>query len=111
RAWLAGEADKMKYEARAAVDTLYQRHAEEVENLFQSELRQGRTWPREMILDFVLGRKMRTSAGRDTKRARAQGQKRIEAQQTRPTSAKGDAASGRSKTGNTPEDRLKGMDI
>jgi hypothetical protein len=103
--------DQTAYEAKATVNPVYARHKDEVEEQYQSYSQRGMHIPRETILKQMLGEKALASASRSTSTARRQGQKKIEAQTTRPTSNKGDAASSRGKQGDTAEKRLAGVEI
>src|SRR5262249_47273703 len=100
-----------QYDAKASVHPVYARHKDEVERQYNQFMAQGRFIPRETILKQMLGDRALASAGKLTSQARKQGQKKIEAQTTRPSSSKGDAASTRGKAGDTPEKRLAGVEI
>jgi hypothetical protein len=104
-------ADKIEFEAKASVNPLYAKHKDEVERMFQAQMTAGRPIKRELILDYVIGRRSREAAVKSTQKARTQGQRRIAAQRTRPVNAKGDTASTRGRTGSTYEERLKDVEI
>jgi hypothetical protein len=113
RSWLQGQMDKNSYDAKAAANPTspHARYLEKVEALFAHGQKQGQMWPREMILRYLIGDTALTNGGKQTNRARAEGRKRIEANTTRPTSARGDASSTRSRSANTAEGRLRDVDI
>src|SRR5262245_66636800 len=93
--------DQMAYEAKASVKQVYARHKDEVERQYNEYAQQARYIPRETILKQMLGERALATAAKATGQARRQGQKKIEAQTTRPSSSKGDAASTRGKTGDS----------
>jgi hypothetical protein len=108
---LALMKDQMSYEAKATVNPVYQRYAKEVEKVFNERLQQGRGMWREDILKNLLGEKAISSAGKSTMRAARVGNRKIEAQTTRPLNSRGDAASTRGRQGDTAERRLAGIEI
>src|SRR5262249_27732940 len=103
--------DENRYDAMSAVHPVYERYKDQVNQIHQQYAQQGQFIRRELILKNLLGEKALASASRDTGKARKQGQKKIEAQTTRPSSSKGDAASSRGRQGDTPEKRLAGVEI
>lgn len=103
--------DQMQYDAKATVNPVYARHKVEVERQYQEHMQQGRHIPRETLLYQMLGRRAVETAATSTRKAKVQGQKKIEAQTTRPSSNKGDAASSRGKSGDSAEKRLAGVEI
>jgi hypothetical protein len=103
--------DQLAYDAKATINPVYAKYKDEVEDQYQQYWQQGRHIPRETLLYQMIGRKAVETAGSSTRRARAQGQKKIEAQTTRPSTSKGDAASTRGKAGDSAEKRLAGVEI
>jgi hypothetical protein len=103
--------DQMGYEARASVNPVYAKYQEEVERIHHDYAQRGQFIAREGILKQLLGERALASATGATRKAQKQGQKKIEAQTTRPTSSKGDAASTRGKSGDSAEKRLAGVEI
>jgi len=101
--------DQVAFDAKAAANPVYGKYKAEVEAKFNELLQAGRPTDRETILKFILGE--RALAGAGNRKPAQQGQRRIAAQQTRPGSGKGDAASQRGKTPDSPEKRLAGQFI
>lgn len=101
------DADRAKFEAKAATDPLYAKYGPEVEKLYQEGIKRGVTAPREELLNLVLGRALRNeAAAKITKKKEAAG-KRIDAVTSKPASARGDVSA--SRKGQTEEDRLRGV--
>jgi hypothetical protein len=86
-------ADRMSYQTKSVSDRRYTKHAAEVERLLQVERNNGRDFPRETILDFVLGRERRL-AGDKIDKARGQAQRRVASQQARTTESRSDQPRG-----------------
>ena len=112
---MADSNDKAAFETKGAYDPRYKKYASEVEALLAQERRQGRDFPRETILRFVLGGKV-MDAKKDVKRQQAQGRDNIRRQQTRPSGGQSDvpARRGRVGQGDTLADlerRLEGVQI
>lgn len=83
----------------------------EVEKIRLEQVARGQFVPREVLLDLAIGRAARASATRQAPKARKEGQRRIEAQQSRPAGARGDTATARGKQGDSPEKRLENVPI
>ncbi len=103
--------DQLAFEAKATVNPVYARYQNEVERVFVERMQQGRGLAREDILRNILGERALSTANRSTTKARKQGQRRIEAQTTRPSNSRGDASSTRGKQGDSAEKRLAGIEI
>jgi hypothetical protein len=103
--------DQMGYEAKASVNPVYAKYQDEVERVHSDYAQRGQFIAREGILKQLLGERALASASKDTRQGRKQGQKKIEAQTTRPSTSKGDAASTRGKSGDSAEKRLAGVEI
>ncbi len=104
--------DKAAFDAKATIHPTYQKYQEEVEDKFQDLLQKGTPTDRETILKFMLGERALQNASISKLRKAAQaGQNRVAAQSTKPTNAKGDAASQRGKAADGPEKRLAGVFI
>lgn len=105
----AAMLDRAAYEAKAATKPVYAKHADEVERRFQDQLRQGRPVEREIILKVLLGEL--ALSGASNPKPRRQAQIRVNAQRVTASSGKGDTASNRGRSGETPEGRLKDVYI
>jgi hypothetical protein len=103
--------DQMAYEAKASVHPVYARYQNEVDRIHNDYAQRGQFIAREGILKQLLGERALATASGSTRKAQRQGQKKIEAQTTRPSSSKGDAASTRGKSGDSAEKRLAGVEI
>jgi hypothetical protein len=112
---MADMADKAAYDAKATIDKRYERYKGRVEQLLQEERNNGRSFPRETILKFVLGEEVMKAQGTMTKTQRTEAQRRVNAQQARTTGGSSDrvaSASGRRGAGNSTADlerRLEGQ--
>jgi hypothetical protein len=85
----ADRADKAAFDAKAAVDPIYRKYAQDVEQVLAIERRKGRDFDRETILDFVRGRRARLNQGKKTP-VQAQAERRIQSQQARTAGGRGD---------------------
>lgn len=90
----ADSADKANYQAKSASNPRYRKYEARVEELLAFERRNGRDFPRETILRFVLGEAVIANEGK-TAKARTAGQDRIRQQQVRPPTAGSDQAAQR----------------
>ena len=111
----ADATDKAAFEAKGAYDARYRKYAAEVERVLVEERKQGRSFPRETILRFVLGEKVMTSK-KDIQRQKDVGQRNVERQRTRPDAGRSDRSAPRTRLGegNTLADlekRLEGVVI
>ncbi len=92
--------DRSDYSAKAAVLPGYKRHQAAVEQLHQELLGKGNLVPREVLLDVVIGRKVRTSwteegPRRARQQQRQQSARNVQRQQGRPVNARGDVVPNR----------------
>ena len=85
----ADRADKATYDAKAATNALYRKHAAAVEATMADARRRGMDINRETALGFVVGQAVIQNQGRVSP-ARAAGQQRIASQQARTTGGRGD---------------------
>ena len=102
----ADAADRASYQSRAAVDTRYRKYEQQVEQILATERRQGRDFPRDTILKFILGEKVMANAAKINE-ARKQGKQRIDRQQAKPIEGRSDRQvqrRGRLGEGNSIED-------
>lgn len=97
-------ADKAMFAAKAVANKVYAKYQDEVESKLVELRSQGQNVPREQLLKWIIGDKALATAGNP--KPAQQGQKRVAAQQVKPGSAKGDAASQRGKTQDSAEKRL-----
>jgi hypothetical protein len=106
------EMDRMRFDAMAVNNPLYARWRDKVEQVVMERAQRGEPFAqREVIMDYLVGKAARLSAGKATGKARAAGQRRVEAARTPSGSSKGDAASTRGRRETSLESRLKGVDI
>lgn len=98
--------DKSSFDAKAAVNPIYAKYRDVVEEQFQRQLNLGRPVEREILLQNHLGKIALESAGRSGGQRR-QAKARVEQQRVPAGSGKGDAQSQRGKAGDTAESRLK----
>lgn len=102
----AMQIDKSNYDAKAVNNPVYRRMADQVEAMFQEQLRKGSPTDRETILYHLLGKQ--AVNGASSARPRQQARRRVENERVAPSSGKGDMAR-RSEGGrrSTAEERLK----
>lgn len=98
--------DRANYQALVASNPLATRHKDEVERLFQDQMRRGKVTSREIILKYVIGEHAFKSAPKARQQQQRDGQRRIAQQTTRPSNGRGDVQGSR-RGGGTVEDRLK----
>ena len=101
----AMQLDKSSYDAKAAVNPVYRRMADQVEAMFQEQLRKNQPTDRETILFHLIGK--RAVNGAENSRPRQQARRRVENQRVAPTSGKGDTARRAETRMSTAEERLK----
>jgi len=102
-------SDKALFEAKAVSNRVYAKYKDEVEDKLQELRSQGQNVPREQLLKWIIGDKALATAANPRPAQKAA--QRVAAQQVKPGTAKGDAASQRGKTQDTPEKRLSGVFI
>jgi hypothetical protein len=83
----------------------------EVEKLRTEQQARGYFVPRETLLDLAVGRAARAAAVKGAPKAKAAGQQRVAAQQSKAAGARGDAATQRGKQGDSAEKRLLNVPI
>jgi hypothetical protein len=81
-------ADKASFDAKATIDTRYQRYAAEVETKRNELLAQGMVTPREAILKFLIGEKVLTAQKNEGQRNQAA--RNVRRQQAKPTGGRSD---------------------
>ncbi len=84
----ADQIDRLSYDSTARSSPLHQRYATRVEDLLRTERSQGRSPPREVILDYLIGRDVRERAMRAAPGQRRQAAARVRGQPTRPGAAR-----------------------
>lgn len=103
--------DKLTYNSILRDAPHLKKYDEAVEKLRTEQQARGVFVPREVLLDLAIGRAARASAAKAVPKAKKEGQRRIEGQQSRPASARGDTATARGKQGDSPESRLLNVPI
>lgn len=93
----ADAADRAAFQARAAYDPRYKKYGDQVERVLAEERRQGRDFPRDTVLKFVLGEAVLNSKTKP--RQQQDGQRRIAQQQARADSGRSDVSTNRQRTG------------
>lgn len=83
----------------------------EVEKIRLEQQAKGMFVPREVLLDLAIGRAARAAATRQAPKAKKEGQRRIEGQQSRPAQARGDTGTQRGRQGDSVEKRLENVPI
>lgn len=102
----AAMLDKSNYDAQAAVNPVYAKYRDVVEEQFQRQLSLGRPVEREILLQNHLGKLALQSAGKSGGQRR-QAKARVEQQRVNSGSGRSDAQSQRGRAGDTAEGRLK----
>jgi hypothetical protein len=110
--------DRSDYAAKAAALPGYKRHAAAVEQMHQELMQKGQLVPREVLLDVVIGRKVRASwteegPKRGRQQVRRQAAQNVQRQQARPVNARGDVQPNRREQDarSARAKRLDGMQI
>lgn len=93
----ADAADKASFTSKAAYDPRYKKYADRVEQVLAEERRNGRDYPRETVLRFVLGEAVINSKGKSTQRQDAAA--RVQRQQARADSGRSDVSGQRQRQG------------
>ena len=101
----AMQLDKSSYDAKAAVNPVYRRMADQVEMMFQDQIRQGKPTDRETILYHLIGKA--SVNGANSSRPRQRARRRVENQRVAPSSGKSDTARRSEGRMSTAEERLK----
>lgn len=101
--------DKSTFDSKAAVNPVYAKFKDTIEEKFQEQMRKGQPVDRETLLKFHLGEL--ALQGAKNPKARKQGQERVASQRVSSGSGKGDAAADRGKAGDTAAKRLEGVYI
>ena len=103
--------DKLTYNAVLRDAPHLKKYDAEVEKIRLEQSARGIFVPREVLLDLAIGRAARAAAVKAAPKARAVGQQRIAAQQSRPAAARGDTATHRGRQGDSVEKRLENVPI
>lgn len=83
----------------------------EVERVRKENQANGAFVPREVILDYVIGRTARQNAAKQVPKAKAKGQERIAQQRSQPARSAGDTGTQRGRQGDSVEKRLENVPI
>lgn len=99
--------DQREFDALCRSDRLAARYKDQVERDVQTLKSQGMIYvDRQMLLDRIVGQDMRRRASQEGPRQRAQAQRRVQRQTTRPGSGRGDGAANRGRRGSEDEDDI-----
>ena len=107
------QQDKSAFDAQAVSDPLAKRYATEVEAKFNELLSQNQFAPRDSILNYIIGQKVRASRAKETGKQRQRGAQNLQRQQARPTGGRSDVQStrGRVSEAEARRRRLENMEI
>lgn len=103
--------DKQNYNSILRDAPHLKKYDAEVEKIRLEQQAKGMFVPREVLLDLAIGRAARAAATRQAPKAKAKGQERIAAQQSRQPAARGDTATQRGRQGDSVEKRLENVPI
>lgn len=103
----ANDRDRASFEAKAATNEIYGKHATEVEAMYQEGLERGVQASREDLHSFLLGRELKKDMAKRVSKKRASASKRIDSVTSKSANARGDVSG--SKKGKTAADRLSGV--
>lgn len=104
-------SDKLTYNSILRDAPNLKKYDAEVEKLRLEQQAKGMFVPREVLLDLAIGRAARAAAAKAAPKARADGQRRVAQQQSRPAAARGDTATQRGRQGDSVEKRLENVPI
>lgn len=105
------QADKAAFQAKAAVDPLWGKWADQVEAKRVEFLRQGTVVPRAELLKWLVGESVLSGRGPETARQAARGKENIRRQQVSAATGRTDVSTSRRRSADTPAKRLEGMQI
>lgn len=103
--------DKLAYSTILRENPHFKKFEGEVERVRLEQQARGSFVPREVLLDLAIGRAARAAAAKTAPKARKEGQRRIEREQSRPARAGGDTATQRGRQGDSAEKRLENVPI
>lgn len=103
--------DKTAFQAKSLVDPLYQKWESKVEAELAVLRTKNQNVPREALMFYLIGQNAVTNRKEAGKQQRAQAERRVNAQRTRPNNARSDTASERRSQGNTLERRLENVQL
>lgn len=89
---VAQAIDKQTWDAACRVDPTRAAFAGRVDDLYNSELRAGRTQNREILYYYLLGQEADRQRNQRSAKQRQQAGRRVQSQTTRPTGARSDGA-------------------
>jgi hypothetical protein len=101
------DRDRADFHAKASHDSVHQKYADVVEQMYQDGLRKGVSAPRSEYLAMVIGREILKDKDKKLSERKESASKRIDAVTSKPAKARGDVSG--SKKGKTEEDRLRGV--
>lgn len=114
RAETADQIDRLTYESTARSSPLHQRYAPRVEDTLRTERSMGRSPPRQIIFEWLVGKDVVERAMRAAPGQRRQAAARVRSQTTQPGAARGDAGAGRRAPADSIEatrERLRGRPL
>lgn len=103
------QSDRAAFTVKAASDPRISRFANEVENLFQQELRKGNMLDRSTICKYLIGDAVLAKPASQQTKRQAQGRAAISRQQTRTTNGRSDIGAEGGRRQKTAADRLEGV--
>jgi hypothetical protein len=103
--------DKLTYNSILREAPHLKKYEAEVEKVRLEQVARGVFVPREVLLDLAIGRAARAAAVKAGAKPRQEGQRKINAQGSRPAAARGDAATQRGRQGDSVEKRLENVPI
>lgn len=101
--------DRAKFHAKAGVDEVYGKYADQVEKMYQEGLARGVSASREDLHSFILGKELKKDLSNKTSEKRKAAGQKIAAVTSKAPSGKSDVSG--AKKGKTPADRLEGVII
>lgn len=108
---LQERTDKSDYSSLLRERPHLKKYDAEVERVRLEQQARGHFVPREVLLKLAVGEAALKAAEKQAPKAKKDGQRRIEAQQSKPAGARGDTATARGKQGDSPESRLLNVPI
>lgn len=98
--------DRSNFERLKTAHPAASRLGNQVEQILQQQRNQGvYSFSREQIYHYLLGQEVHNRSTQNAGRQRADGQRRVQRQTTRPTRARGDVATGNNRTRGDDADR------
>jgi hypothetical protein len=107
---MADQSDKATFDAKALVDTLYQKWQPRVEAFVSEHRAKGQLFGREQALAYLIGKNALDTRGSQGSKQRQQAERRVARQQTRPGNSRSDVAAAERRGGSEGDRRERRLE-